>query len=681
MTSSFKSSLAAGSASIFAVLLSAATHAQSYHTYAQIESELLTIQNNYPAIAQRVYLGKTIQNRNMWAIKITDNVTLQEDEPEFCYISTMHGDEILGVEMCLSLANHLTSNYASLPRVQNIVNNMEVWIMPCMNPDGYVIGTRANVNGVDLNRNFPDPYTSPSNTTTGRQMETANIMNWRFGQSFVNAANFHGGALVVNYPFDNNPSGSSVYTASPDDDWFIWASEQYSQYNSPMWNSPTFFHGITNGADWYAVSGGMQDWGYHYMGCFEVTIELSDNKAPPASQIPTFWNQNRDSMLAYLESSLKGVRGIVSSAASGLPLSATVTVVGRNFNAYTDPDVGDYHRLLRPGTYSLLFQSPGHDSYLASNVVVGSGDATVLNVALHTPALVVKPNGGETLFTNRQRLVTWTGSSSAQFQVQHTTNYGALTSSTDTFESGSLGPNYSTGGNLAWSVTTSSAHGGTRSARSGAIGHNQSSWLQRVVSGPATVSFWRRVSSESGYDFFRFYVNGATQLSESGTVAWALYSTTLPAGTHTLRWEYSKDGSVVGGSDTCWVDDVQVVQDGTNWNDVIALTPLGATSITWVPTTSSTTAKVRVRAVYSGGSYGAWDESDALFIVTDPMPLLGDMDCNGTVSPFDITPFLAALFDPGAYSAAYPYCDVHHADMDQNGTINPFDIQEFLDLL
>ena len=70
----------------------------------------------------------------------------------------------------------------------------------------------------------------------------------------------HGGALVVNYPFDGPYSGS--YSATPDDDMFIYLASDYSENHPTMYQSNSFSNGITNGSEWYALNGGMQDWKY-----------------------------------------------------------------------------------------------------------------------------------------------------------------------------------------------------------------------------------------------------------------------------------------------------------------------------------------------------------------------------------------------------------------------------------
>lgn len=650
-----------------------------YPTYDELVLILQSRAAQYPAICRLLDLGPAAgtAGRRLWALKITDNPDAQEDEPEFKYISTMHGDEIVGMEMCLYLIDLLLSGYGTEPRLTTLVNEVEIWIVPLMNPDGYMLNRRTNANGVDLNRNFPEGVQGDPNTVTGRAAETKAIMEWSFGQSFTLAANFHGGALVVNYPFDNDGLGS-VFSPTPDEDLFVYISEEYSRYNLPMWNG-SWYHGITNGAAWYSIDGGMQDWSYRYMGCNEVTIELGNTKSPPFTQIPGYWDNNRESMLAYLETCLIGVRGIVTDAVSGRPLAATVNVVGRNHNIYTDPDVGDYHRMLMPGTYALRFEAANHDPLVVSNVVVTAGAATRLDVQLYPQAAVLYPNGGENLPVNVPINVTWAGNPAAQFHVQQTANYGQTSVVNDGFESGTLGSAYTTGGNQPWYVVAGGAHSGSYSARAGAIGNSQRSWMTRAAAGGA-LSFWYRVSSEADYDWFDFYIDDVRQLHRSGTVAWTYYSTTLPPGEHTLRWEYSKDVSGVSGSDTAWIDDLELVTDATVWTDIVALTAPGATSVPWTPAVPSTSCKVRVRA-YLGGQYSGWDESDAVFAVQAGGWPLGDLNCDHAVDFGDINPFVLALTNPAGYAQAFPNCRIENADINQDGRVDFGDINPFVRLL
>ncbi len=651
-----------------------------YPTYDAIVAQLQARATTFSSIARAVNVGPTSTNKNIWAIRISDNPDLQEDEPEFKFVSTIHGDEVTGVILCLNLIDYLLNGYGTDPRATALVNDLEIWISPCINPYGYANNTRSNAQGADLNRSFPEWMNGDQNSTSGRQAEVATLMNWGFAHSFILGANYHGGTLVVNYPYDNDGKGS-VFSPSPDEDMFVYISEKYSYYNSPMWNSTSFTHGITNGAAWYTIDGGMQDWDYRYMGCNHVTIEVSTTKSPAYSQMPTFWSQNQESMLQYMETIRLGVRGIVSAHDTGLPLAATVTVVGRDHNSYTDPDVGDYHRMLLPGNYQMKFDAAGYDTLILPASVVQGGPTTRLDVALPRPAALISPNGGEALYQNRPATVTWTGADFAQFQVQYTGNYGDISTIADGFERTALGSDYTTGGNASWALATGSAHGGTKTVKAGTIGHSQQTWMKRTISGGA-VSFWYKVSSESNYDWFDVYIGTERVLHKSGTVAWTQYSTTLAPGSYELKWVYSKDGSDIGGSDTAWIDDLSIQADNTQWHDIAAPTPVAASSAAWTPTELGTNYKVRVRAIYGAGGNGKWDESSETFSVIEaPAGCGGDVDCTGVVDFFDIDPFVLALQGEAAYQAVYPNCVWLNADCDGDDDVDFFDIDPFVQLL
>lgn len=656
-----------------------ASWAQQYHTYPQIESTLAQFEADHSAICRRLNLGLTVQGRTMWALLITDHPDMEEDEPEVRYVSSLHGDEIVGVEMCLRLIDELTNQYGIDPRITALVNEAEIWIVPCANPDGFVAGTRTNARGVDLNRNFPCPYTSPENTTVGREPETAHLMTWAQSNSFTLAANLHSGALVVNYPFDSNSTGSATYTASPDDDLFIWISEEYSRHNPPMWNSLTFTHGITNGADWYVIYGGLQDWTYRFTGGNEVTIELA-NSTPPASQLETYWSNNRESMLSYIETAFVGIRGIVTDADTGQPLDAVVSVVGRHHDVRTDPDVGDYHRMLLPGVYDLTFDSVGRDRRQAGSVVVYTGSATRYDVSLFALPELISPIAGDVLHVGSPTTIAWAARADVRYGVDVTLNAGALTIETDGFEGGTLGNQYESGGNAIWTVQASSPHSGIRAARAGAILNNQLSWLTRTVEGPATVAFWYRVSSELNYDFFEFEADGQVLVRRSGEVAYTRFVCELGSGPHVLKWTYSKDVSIASGSDTAWIDDLELTTDAMQWNEIIAATQPGVESFLWYPPMESDAAKIRIRAIYSDGYAGNWVESGGTFTIA-PSAYLGDLNCDAVVSIEDVMPFALSLVSSEEYEDAYPGCDPMHADLNADFVLDSRDIEPFVSML
>ncbi len=361
-----------------------------YHNYQELTQFLENLVNTYPTLTRLISLGQSVQGREIWALRITDNPDTEEDEPEFKYLSTIHGDEPVGTELCLLFAEYLLQNYSTNERIRNIVNEISIWLVPLVNPDGREMQTRYNANYVDLNRAFP-AYPVDFNTfyydggnvsIETREPEVQHIMRWILEHNFTLSANFHTGAQVVNYPYDDDGGPSGVEAPTPDDALMRWLSTQYAVHNTLLYNSTQFPGGITNGAAWYVIKGGMQDWNYRFTGCIEVTIELFNTKFPAGTWIPTLWNYNRESMLSYLECVLRGVRGLVYDRNTGNPVWAKVLIQGNSQPVFSHPRVGNYHRLLLPGTYNLAVTAPGYIPYRINNVTVEDGWATRHDIPL-----------------------------------------------------------------------------------------------------------------------------------------------------------------------------------------------------------------------------------------------------------------------------------------------------------
>ena len=130
---------------------------------------------------------------------------------------------------------------------------------------------------------------------------------------------------------------------------------------------------------------------------------------------------------------------------------------------------------------------------------------------------------------------------------------------------------FTTGGDLPWfSQQTTSVYGGS-AAQSGPIGDNQSSWLETVIFGPGTLSFYTKISSEAGHDKLIFTSNGADLMQIQGEFGWYLKTVDFPPGVHLLRWTYAKDSSSKGGSDCAWVDQVEYTRTGGDLSPVLLL--------------------------------------------------------------------------------------------------------------
>lgn len=339
----------------------------SYETYVARWQGLATA---HPEIVRMIQIGSSVQDRAIWCLKVTDNPDLQENEPEVKFSAAIHGDETTGIELTTRLAELLASNYGTDLRLASLVNNLETWICPIHNPDGYVSTSRYNAHGYDLNRIFPDPVTDPVDTTDGQEPENVAFMQLGYANRFSLGINYHGGELVVNYPWDSKPAAPPYY--APDNDLFYSLSRRYADLNPDILGG-TFTDGVTVGWEWYVVRGGFQDWAYNWRDELHVTIEVSSVKAPNFSLMDGYWNNNREAMLVWMEQALTGVQGLVTDSVSGMPLDASLTIHENNRTLKTDPDAGDYHRPLLPGSYNLTAASACHISQTVLLTVPESG--------------------------------------------------------------------------------------------------------------------------------------------------------------------------------------------------------------------------------------------------------------------------------------------------------------------
>ncbi len=374
----------------------------SYPTYDVYVDMMYQFAADYPDLCVVENIGFSVEGREILFARLSANIYVEENEPEVMYSSTMHGDETTGYVLMLRFIDSLLVSYGSDSQLTFMLDNMEIWINPLANPDGtYYSGNhtvygaiRYNVNGIDLNRNFPDPDEGQHPDGQEWQPETIAMMNIFDEHTFVISANFHGGAEVVNYPWDTWPRRHT------DDSWFIGISREYAdsaQANSPSGYMDDLNNGITNGWDWYTIAGGRQDYLTYWKGCRETTIELSQTKLLPAESLPDLWNYNKAALITYLEQAYYGVRGLVTDAVSSSPVSAIISVLDHDVDGseiYTDPDVGDYHRMIDNGTYDLQFSSPDYISQIVSDVVITDGQVNIVDVQLgQVPLIIQLPDG------------------------------------------------------------------------------------------------------------------------------------------------------------------------------------------------------------------------------------------------------------------------------------------------
>ena len=365
-------------------------------------------------------------NYKILAVKISKNVNTAENEPQFLYTSSIHGDETTGLILLLRLANYLLTNYGTISQVTTLVDGAEIYLCPMANPEGtyyqsnpvgstVVNSRRENLNAVDLNRNYPDPRAGQNPDGNATQPETQAFINFATTHHFNMSANFHGGAELTNFPWD-----TWVTTGNPnaDDAWWRRVCTNYVTSArvitvTPTYMSSTIPSGVTEGGDWYVITGGRQDYMNFFKQCREVTIELDNTKTTQTQNLNLKWNQNYVSLLNYMEECLYGIRGVITDSCSGLPIRAKVFANGYDqandsSHVYSALPIGNYHKYVNTGTYSLTYSAPGYTSKTITGIAVTNGTASVRNIQL-APAtspdaqftgLVIDNCAGIVQFTN-----------------------------------------------------------------------------------------------------------------------------------------------------------------------------------------------------------------------------------------------------------------------------------------
>jgi hypothetical protein len=286
-----------------------------YHTYAEMVTALQNMETNYPALASLGSIGTSIEGRTLYLLKISDNVTVDEDEPEVLYIGCHHARELMSVDIPLRFAQYLLDNYGSLPEVTALVDSREIFFVPMLNPDGHYYvqlnhdgpsynwwrkNRRDNGDGsygVDLNRNYSyawgydDIGSSPipsdwtyRGTAPFSEPETQALRDFANSRNFIIWLSYHSYGELLLYPWGYYAG----YTAD---------HELFYALGDTLTSSNGYYDGNTAMGAIYPTNGDSDDWGYgdttEKDAVFAFTPELNSYEeggfSPPDTLImPTF---------------------------------------------------------------------------------------------------------------------------------------------------------------------------------------------------------------------------------------------------------------------------------------------------------------------------------------------------------------------------------------------------------
>lgn len=339
---------------------------RAYPTYDLYERIMYTFARRYPDRCRLEEWGQLPSGRKILALRMATDVRSNRARPRVLCSAAMHGDELAGYWLLLRLAEEMLVNNPS-----DLLDDIELYINPLANPDGAYHGgnhslnaaRRGNAQGVDLNRNFPDPDDGRYPDGNNHQPETKIFMQVADAKGFDLAINFHGGAELFNYPWD------TFRARHPDTEWWRRISRDFARRAQNASGRTGFFkdrfNGVTNGHDWYPIAGSRQDYMNYYHRTREATVEISNSKRFAAAELPLLWSYVRGAMLGFIEEARFGIHGLVTDRVTGQPLQAKITIPGHDrmhSSVFSETVTGDFYRYLASGTYRLLITAPGYRS-------------------------------------------------------------------------------------------------------------------------------------------------------------------------------------------------------------------------------------------------------------------------------------------------------------------------------
>lgn len=305
----------------------------TYPAYLQLMSHFA---DSYPGLCHVDTIGVSVENRLILSMAIHGVSDSVQNKPRFFYSSTIHGDELTGFYLMLRLIDTLLRGYGLDSSITTLLNDVDVYINPLANPDGTFHGgdatvaqaIRYNSNWVDLNRNYPDPFgTAPLSPV---QPENLAMMDYVDSLNFLLSANLHGGAEVMNYPWDSFTSYERPVDCA---DWWQDVCRRFVD-TCRRWNVSAFSdvcaNGYIAGGDWYVIRNGRQDY-MNSLGIRELTMELSSVKVLPTSQLDYYWSFQHRSLINYI----KEIYSLVQS-----PLSVKPVDVRQDYVVYPNPTTG-----------------------------------------------------------------------------------------------------------------------------------------------------------------------------------------------------------------------------------------------------------------------------------------------------------------------------------------------------
>jgi len=338
---------------------------------------------SYPSIVQKYDLTQhydlepTFEGRHLFIIKISDNVEIEEDEPDIMIVSNHHAREVVTPVIALNAIRQLTSNYGTDSTITSIVNNNEIWIAPTWNPDGYNHvynvddfwrkNRRVFTNGigVDQNRNYPHLWDGPHSGSTdpssqiykgpsaGSEPETKTMITLGLDQRFEKLLDFHSSGREVLWGYHD-----------PIHPFDVWLHDEAVLFSINC--------GYTGRTRKPSADGENYHWHLAYTGSYAFLVETHTQFTPDYSSAIDEANKVWPGILWNLQRKIP-VSGHVKSYISQTPISADIQIAGVNYQTgeinKSNLPFGYFHLFVQPGEYDITFSAEGYFDF-QTNVLI-----------------------------------------------------------------------------------------------------------------------------------------------------------------------------------------------------------------------------------------------------------------------------------------------------------------------
>jgi len=371
-----------------------------YHTFDEMVSELQNLTAAHPDILRMESIGKTYEGRDLWAVKLSDNVTADEAEPNITIMGGIHAGEIIGVEVALYILNSLVENYTTNSTIGWYVNSTQIWFVPMLNPDGHIYYEQGNqwrknrrpnpggTYGVDLNRNFghlwgleashnppDDDYCGPFAFSENESQAVSKLVT---DHHPVITLSYHSYGQYILYPWGNSINQEPVDPRLSQIAWNMSQAMPGGRQYMPMY-----------AREMYSATGDTDDYFYMNLSILPFTIELTTSNRPLDTAVPGICADNYGPVLYVLNYTV--------GAPPAPPPKRSLSIEGpEKFNAtffterYLDFTLNNTGEMPEDVSISILsnntaWKEPGSMSLSVNRVNLQPGKSTIVKVKIRVP--------------------------------------------------------------------------------------------------------------------------------------------------------------------------------------------------------------------------------------------------------------------------------------------------------